>query len=77
MEFSAKIKAAVPPEMEFVYDRRLTTDYLMCEAVSDDCAMCPWNVYDYGCASAHGLPKDERALACCFMQAIAELGTNY
>jgi len=78
MEFSAKVKAAVPNEMESVYNNRLHLSNPMCDAVPGNCRTCPWDIYDVGCARVAAMADDdERALACCFMQAIADLGTNY
>jgi sulfatase maturation enzyme AslB (radical SAM superfamily) len=78
MEFGAKVKATVPENMEAIYDRHLD-HHDMCETTSDDCQDCPWDMYgEVGCARVAVMAdEDERALACCFMQAIAELGTNY
>jgi hypothetical protein len=77
MEYNDKVKAAVPAEMEAVHSKRLHLSKPMCNAVPGNCKTCPWDIYDAGCARVAGMTDDdERALACCFMAAIAELGTD-
>jgi hypothetical protein len=82
MKYSKRVQEEVVHDMNIVFDRRTRDSEEMCNAADyakdDTCDRCPWSVFDaLGCLDAAEMLEDERVIACGFMAAVAELGTNH